>query len=653
MASKPKLDAPGKGNHKEFVDNVEERFQFYRDLRQPSMANTIEAWDLYLTKRREFRAKGEEWRANMALPDAFAGVEAKVANLVAIMLGADPMVQPEGVFDESIESARSVERLLDYTYRKNQFSKSLVKLIRAKEVAGTSFFKLTWTERVHTVTLTRDPSEIQQFNDTLQGILGSDPGLIQPPDWMTEPEAFEQWRSTVNTAGRGKIPSPPVDGPQQFVLYRGPQFNQLPLTSVYLDPTIDEIAAQNFIVYRTVKPMSWLEKAVAKGIYDKAAVEFGLEGWDGRVAEEEEVELSRRMEVNTDSAAAADPYYSKAVELWEVWQPGSEVPYALVLNRKSVINLNPFEMPFIHGEVGIGCTRGVVVPGSFYGMSALTPAKDLFWEKRKLRNLRLDAVTLNVLPAFTRLKEVGLPEMMHKIRPGAVIPVSRPDAISALIRQPLPPEAYREPAELDIDIADSLGVYGSTKGRDAQIGRVTGTEFQGRENRAQIRFKLDSIFLEEDLYPLNRQMIAMWAQMSKGPLRLKVGGNPDPFIEIDRGALVEAMEQQWRFRGPNKAVNRDMQVQQLMMWVKTFGATLTPTENRFAAKLVLDLLDVRGSSRLVSDAGTAQKVQEYQAAQQAALAQQGAAAGQAAASQVPAPSQVDASQAAAIQGGQQ
>lgn len=671
------IDAPSQGSHKKFVDGLIERWRYYRDQRLDIVRESLEHWDLYLTKTREFRLKGEEWRANLGLPDAFANIEAKVANTVSIMLSADPVVQPEGVHDQFREDAMSVEKLLDYAYRKNQFSKWLSKLVRQRAVVGTAFFKLTWGRHAHTFTFSRDPKAVARFQKELDQIINNAPGLPPPPGhivpqptfdpmgmplppeppppytgWMTDPGAFEEWRKMVNLAGAARIPAPPLDGPQTVVQYQGPKLHLLPLTSVYLDPLNDDLTTQNFVVYRSVKPLSWLEKQVAEGRYDPAAVAYAMEGWDGMVREQEEDDLAAKMGVISDSAASADPYYRKAVELLEFWQPGSELPYALVLNQKAVINLKPEEMPFLHGECAIGAARSTVVPGHFYGISDLRPARDLFWEKRKLRNLRVDAVTLNVLPAFTKLREVGLPEMMHKVRPGALIPVSRPDAIQSLIRDPLPGEAYQEPRELDADIADSMGVYASTKGAPAQIGRVTGTEFQGRENRAQIRFKLDSIFLEEDLHPINRQMIALFAQFGDDPLRVKIGGLPDPFLTIDRAQLVEALEIQWRFRGPNKAINRDMQVQQLLMWSKAFGAVLTPQEMRLAARLVLDLEDIRGASELVSDEGTQQKMQEYQQMQQAQAAQQGAVQGQANAAKEQAPAEAnEAEQAAMMKGG--
>lgn len=650
MAKSP-LGDPNTPEHKQIVDDLIQRFEYYRTQRMDVLRETLEFWDLYLTKKREFRQKGEEWRANLALPDAFASIEAKVANLVSIILSADPVVQPEAVHDSGIDAARSVERLIDYGYRKNQFSKFLSKLVRSQRVAGTAYFKLTWVEEKHTFTLSRDPKAVVEFQKILADV-AQNPGIPPAPDWITDPKGFEVWRTTVNTAGAAQIPAPPLDGPQEIMLYRGPRLNLLPLSSVYLDPLNDEIATQNLVIYRTVKPISWLQKQVEKGLYDEKAVAYALEGWDGRVQEEEEVELAIKMGIATDAGAAADPYYTKgAVELLEAWQVGAELPYMLLCNRKAAINKLPTQMPFIHGEVGIGAVRATVVPGHFFGISDLKPPKDLFWEKRKLRNLRVDAVTLNVLPAYLKLKEVGLPEMMHKIRPGALIPASRPDAIQPLTRDPLPGEAYQEPRELDADIADSMGVYASTKGAPAQIGRVTGTEFQGRENRAQIRFKLESIFLEEDLYPVNRQMLALYAQFGTDPLRIKVGGQPDPLLTISRNELLEAMEQQWRFRGPNKAINRDMQVQQLLMWTKAFGQQLTPQEFRYAARLILDLEDIRGASKLVSDEGTAQKTKEYEAAAQAQSGQQAAQGKVDSAAKENAPTQANEKEQAAMEGG--
>src|SRR4026208_1182575 len=61
--------APNSPDHIKFVRDVEERFRYYDGQREQIVRDTLEMWDLFLTQKREFRAKGEEWRSNMALPD--------------------------------------------------------------------------------------------------------------------------------------------------------------------------------------------------------------------------------------------------------------------------------------------------------------------------------------------------------------------------------------------------------------------------------------------------------------------------------------------------------------------------------------------------------------------------------------------------------
>jgi hypothetical protein len=334
-----------------------------------------------------------------------------------------------------------------------------------------------------------------------------------------------------------------------------------------------------------------------------------MDGWDGQVLQQEEESLALKLGIANQGLN--DPQYRHGVLLYEVYQPGTEVPYAIILNEKAVVNKNPYQMPTWDGEVGINGLRALVVPGHYHGMSELSESKSLFEEMNKIRNLRLDGATLNTLPVFTRLREVGIPELIHKFVPGGIIPVSRHDALQPLKKDPMPAEAWREPQEIKMEVEDAMGIYTSTKGAPAQIGRVTGTEFQGRANQAQLRIKLDAMFTEEELNPSIRKIVALWAQMGDEYLRVRVGGQPDPLIEIAREELLEAMNVDWRFRGATKAINKEMQVQQLLMFVDKFGAALKPAEIRYLGKLVLDTLDVRGGTSIISEQGTNEAVEDY------------------------------------------
>jgi hypothetical protein len=318
---------------------------------------------------------------------------------------------------------------------------------------------------------------------------------------------------------------------------------------------------------------------------------------------------------------SSDPQYRDSCELLEVWQPDSEVPFAIIMNRKAVINKNPYTMPFEHGMCAISAVRHIVIPGQFFGQSALQAPESLFDELNKLRNLRSDGATLNVLPVFTKLKEVGLPDALRKIRPGSIIPMSRPDGIQSLVKAPMPPEAYREPEEINREIDDAMQVYDSTRGAPATIGRVTGTEFQSRASAAGARSKLDIQFQEEDMLPSIQQAISLWAQMSDEPIRVKASGEPSPFKDLSKADLVEALDMQFRFRGATKALNKDMQIQQLTLFADKFGANLLQQEMRLLMRLILEDADLRGSSRVISQEGTNQKTEDYEMQRTASLMQ--------------------------------
>jgi hypothetical protein len=263
----------------------------------------------------------------------------------------------------------------------------------------------------------------------------------------------------------------------------------------------------------------------------------------------------------------------------------------------------------------------VVIPGQFHGLSALQAPESLFEELNKFRNLRSDGATLNVLPVFTKLREVGLPDALRSIRPGSIIPMSRPDGIQALVKAPMPPEAYREPEEINREIDDSMQVYDSTRGAPASVGRVTGTEFQGRATQAGLRMKLDALFMEEDLLPSVQQSLSLYSQMSDEPFRVKISGQPSPFVDLSKQDFIEALDMQFRFRGATKARNLDMQVQQLTMFAEKFGANLVPGEMRLLMRLILESSDLRGASRVVSAEGTNEKTQDYEMQRQVALGQ--------------------------------
>ena len=146
-------------------------------------------------------------------------------------------------------------------------------------------------------------------------------------------------------------------------------------------------------------------------------------------------------------------------------------------------------------------------------------------------------------------------------------------------------------------------------------------------------------------------ILRFYAQM--GPARIKqaVGGNPDAMIDIGRNQLVEAINMRFRFRGATKNIQPDMAVQQIMQLMTASRDVLTPAERRFGLRLVLELLDIRGYSEILSAEGTQMFTDAQKKQQEAVNAQNQQVTDQAGAASVPVPGAIPADVMASIVGG--
>lgn len=645
------LEKIGSGQRDKLVKDIVEIEDFYRSQLLNKWSDIARWWKLYYAKREDHRASHEKWRANVFLPLPYQGVEARVAQLVDALTSADPMIQAEGVGDEDYEAARHGERLLEYSTRGMQLRKQLTTILRASSVQGTDFYKSVWREQAHAITVFPTKGEIEYFQSAIEDVVAT--GIAPPPDFTTDPEAFAKWREVINKSeSKIKIPEPPTGGKKVIVKYRGPYIDRIPIDSLRFDPLIQEIQDQHCFIQRIVVPRQWLLERTGKGEqfpYDPAEVEKGLEGWDGRRLEDLQDEISQ--ELGYTSGSVSDPYFEDGVELFEVWKPRSEFPFQIVLNRRSIINKRLGELPYMHGEVSITAIRNVLAPGYLLGISEFQEPEALFYEAIALRNLRLDAVTLATLPAFTKLREVGLPELQRRLSPGGIIDVGRPDAIKKLIDgYTVPSESYREIDAIKGEIDDTNATGPNVRGATSTIGRVSATESQGRLNQALTRMKLAAILIDEDMAPSVRQWLSLWYQFAPADLRVKVGGEGDGLITVNKSELIEAMQYDFRFRGATRALDRALTVQQLTQFGKDFKELLAPPELRALMKQTFETLGIRGVSKIITDKYT--KILEVKFNQSLIAGAQTGPDGQPIAPQVPPSVPLGQANALAQEGGQ-
>lgn len=611
-------------------------------------------WRLYLSDKDDPRGPDELWRANLFIPRPYSAIEASVAVLSDIFNSADPPIQAEGRgFEDNDEG--SIERLLAYQLHADFSRKKVPQILRARGIQGTEFCQLTWVERTHTFTTVPRQRDQDDFHKAMMDV-ASQLGGVPPPDPQREPEGFDAWRQLVNATGKVKVPSPPsrVSERKQFVRYRGPSLQRVPLWDVLVDPTVDEMEDQQAIMRRMVKPTRWVEGMAGPEEwkpYDQAQVALALsksgKGLGASGTAYNQRFQSRQQAVydilGITTSSTKDPFYENPAEIFECYFPGGgvlgEYPFLVLLNGV-VINKRPGDMPFAHGMVPLLAIRNVQIPGYLHGISDLQPPEHLFYELNTFRNLRLDGATLAVLPVFAKLMNMGVPELMRKISPGAIIPVPRMDGLQTLLKHTMPEAAYREPEDIMRDIDDATSIGGNVKGQTSTVGRVPATESTQRLQQALNRLKMAAVQFEEDLGPYIPQSLGLWYEFGDSDLRQKIAGS-DPLAGIPRESLLEGMAEDYTFRGATNAINRGEIVTSLQNFGKEYGQFLTPPEMRELMASVIDAIGVRRKKAIVSDEGTKDANDAYdmkkQAVKQQAAMQQQQMLGQ----QVQPPAQVD------------
>ena len=632
---------PDNDEHLAYVNLVDEGEMNYRKRAQDTWTTIMDYWDLYLAKQDDPRDSiDENWRSKIFVPIPSSNTITKASELVNIMTQADPIFQVAASTEDprKLAAQKPIERLLDWSLRMNKIRHLLYKVFTSRAVQGTAFMKLTFRKESHQVMHYAQDGDFEVFQAAVQQATQS--GAVPPPNPQEEPEQFEEWRQLSNRTGKmGYIPEVPKDGLKTVKIFEGPVLQQVPVWDVRLDPTVEEMGDQHFVMHRYVKTKAEIlaasdDKMGSAKPYYLPSVKKGLDHANGEMVLEWQKELTETL--NVDSPDISDPSWEDYVEILEVWSPNEKFKFSVILNRKAVINKNPFEFPTTDGQPNIYGIRNLPIQGHYFGISDFRQPFELFKELNKFRRLRMDGATLTVFPAFKKQAGLTLPQNMRAIRPGGFVTVPNMGGIEPLFDHTLPSEAYKEPAEIKTEIDDATGISGYTKGKEATINRVTGTEVQGRAGQTQMRFKVDMGIIEDDLHKLPNAILSLWHQLGDEVVRIGISG-ADPLDEISKGDIVQYLNTDFIFRGPTRSQDPDMVVQQIIQAQAQFADVLTPGERRETYKLILDTLDIRGQSKMVTPEGDAQMGAPAQAQAGAATAEAGAAQTQAQAANSPSP----------------
>lgn len=626
--------------HEAVISRLVELEQWYRQEATDRYATMVEDWRLYLGQKKADVRKDKEkkWRADVRLPYPYSMTETLAAVIVDIMTSADPFIQIEGVGPEDARLARGMERVLDKSLVNNRWPLVLGMATREKIIQGTQPLKVLYRDSKKYRYFRPAPQEIQKYQEIIKQVMALTGGKLGMPP--ADPVEHETWRMNFNLNHSRQmgleIPPLPVDGWQLASDFQGPWIERTSIFDLRFPLKVDPLSKLPIVMHRIIKSKRWLASLTGPEPwkpFDEKQVADCVDSWDKNAWSEWQDEIDQMMGIS--SSQKLDPYHEDDVELFEVWEPDDPIaPFKVMLNRQAIINKD-CNMPYGHSP--FIWTRNVPIANQWLGMSEYQQSRRLFHEADTLRSLRLDAVMLQVLPIFVKTKQLGMTEGMKNIRPGMVLEAAQADSIKQLLEMPTQiNDAFREINELKGDVDETAGTGGPVRGNAATVGRVTGTEFQGRLNQAMVRSKDRVVRAEEELFDLPKQMLSLLYQF--GPEEIITNAAGDNILSmIPRERLQDALDWDVRFRGASKVLNRDIHVQQLKDVLATAGALavqgvqpLTLEESRTILVKILETMGQKGVHEIITPKGTEEllRLQQWQAmqAQMQAELEQAAAA---------------------------
>jgi hypothetical protein len=597
----------------EAVNRVYSYERAFRSGLQDVYSEAVEHQRLYLSYRKDHRKPWEKkWRAFTLQPYPWVIIEGKIAAMTDVLNSGDPLVQAEGINDDDIIPARKAEKMLDGDLRANRWRLKAENILREAAVLGTTAVKVTWKHQ-QTKVMERDPNIEKGFKE-FSKIHKAATGEEVPQN----PEEYEEWKAEQSerfgVAARD-LPEHPGRVVRPVTTFKGPSIDRVSLFDVRYDPLVPEWRNQPMIIQRIVKPKKWVLDLAGSDPslpFDEESVKMAIEALpEDRLLQWQQEQATM---LGLGNAISNWPITKDYCELWEVWDhEDEEHPYKVILNRFAVINKDTQGMPYGFGTCPVSLIRNVPQANTCIGISDLKAPKGLFRELWTLRDLRLDAVTLAALGVYTKINEMGIPDVAKVLKPGMSIPVSRQDAIKRLDLGGVHPDVWREIPELKQEIDDATSVPTNLRGMPATVGRVSASESGQRHSSALSRIKAAATRFEEELYEPLKQMLYLRYKNTDPEEIIKLAGGSGDYAQMNREELRRAIDMDFHLRGPSKSLNKEMQTQQLMQFFGTFGPILPPHKQLILARETYEVMGLRGGDKIISDEEV--KMAEEQSAQ--------------------------------------
>lgn len=466
----------------------------------------VEKWQRYYRLyRSHIDKKVGEWKSTVFVPICFWVIETVTPRLVAQLPKFTCLPQtPEDVF-----TAENMEVLLDWSVSESGLYEELVKAMKSSLKYGTGILKTFHRQDVRYSRKTqpmfaplRRPVPHQVMDETGNPLMGLDG---QPITEMRDVEV-----GMLNLGMQSQV--------TPYIAYDGPAAECIDIFNFWPAPEAHDITTARYVVHRTYKPMSYIKRRVAEGVYH----------WPSNMTETEmtstynDPALERLSSIGRQSPNT-DPTH-RPCELLEFWLDDGRV--ITMVNRKALLRVQ--KNPFDHAEKPFIRIVDYLQEHEFWGVGEIEPIEGLQDVQNSLVNARIDNIRLVLNAMFYVNTDHVVDVKDFRSRPGGIIRGRgdwKPEEVFTRIDYgDVTGSAFTESELVERTTEKVSGVSGIQMGIEASNLNNTATGLALATEQGASRFGLKSKLIElMGLGQLGRQYASILQQFMTEERQVRLG----------------------------------------------------------------------------------------------------------------------------------
>jgi hypothetical protein len=460
---------------KKLLDKILENFDSARTDRKDLEDGWLNDYKAYRGVLEPSASGRHKWRSRLFIPATFKAVEGIYPRgMLALFTVPDFFdVMPRESGD--VDQAEIVKKLLEYYFEKMDLFTNFGRFFKQMLLYGTSVGKIYWQKD-------------SMMKTSARSIFG--------------------------------IKLPPIT--EEIVKFDGPYFEPIDLWDFYTDPKVGDLSSWK--IHRTWRTIDDLRASSIK--YEN------LDEVEKMAAELKKEDSSQSERIYAAGRSLPKETRKGLVEILEYWnEDNSEV--VTVANQGIIIKQrpNPFnhmDHPFIYGNY-------TMIPFEFYTPGVPASCRDLQWQLNDTTNQRMDNVNLILNRMFKVVKGMGVNLSQVVSKPGGILQMDSPEAVTPLETPDITQAAYLEATNIERKIEEVTGATKYTIGTGTETSRRTATEAKIQSLTGDERFNLMVRFLESQVIkPLIRKSYQLLQQfMTIDKVIRIVGAEGEKWITVN------------------------------------------------------------------------------------------------------------------------